>query len=150
MGTPEKGCPKRKQEDKCEPRESQVGRAGLDAPLTSPDAYYKHCTTHGGCIIVVIQQLKARLQPSWRVTDSHSPGTLLQVQEPRVRLIPGRTWVVTAVGIEGLRRMGFLMKTVRERPGNTVGMKSLRGEMLKPNIVGPPLALLQSVHLVMM
>lgn len=45
MGTPEKGCPKRKQEDKHEPRESQVGRAGgLDAPLTSPDAYYKHHT----------------------------------------------------------------------------------------------------------
>ena len=96
-------CPKRKQEDKCEPRESQVGKARLDAPLTSPDAYYKHHTTHGGCIIVVIQQLKARPQPSWRVTDSHSPGTLLQVQEPRVRLIPGRTWVMTAVGIEGLR-----------------------------------------------
>lgn len=45
MGTPEKRCPKRKQEDKCEPQESQVGRAGgLDSPLTSPDTYYKHHT----------------------------------------------------------------------------------------------------------
>lgn len=49
---------------------------------------------------------------------------------------------MTAVGIEGLRRMGFLMKTERERPGNTVGMKRLRGERLKLNTVGPALALL--------
>lgn len=55
-----------------------------------------------------------------------------------------------AVGIEGLRRMGFLMKTERERPGNMVGMKRLRGERLKPNPVGPALALLQNVYLVMM
>ena len=44
-GYSRKGYPKRKQEDKCEPRESQVGRAGgLDSPFTSPDTYYKHHT----------------------------------------------------------------------------------------------------------
>lgn len=57
---------------------------------------------------------------------------------------------MTAVGIEGLRRMGFLMKTERERPGNTAGMKRLRGERLKLNTIGPALALLQNVYLVMM
>ena len=31
--------------------------------------------------------MKARPKPSWRVTDSHSPGILHQIQEPRVRLI---------------------------------------------------------------
>ena len=39
---------------------------------------------------------------------------------------------------------------VRDTGSIPVGVKRLRGERLKPNTVGPALALLQNVYLVMM